>query len=189
MSFDIDVDLEEELDEPIFWPLSRKELQKAIENPVHETFIVPETGTPAEIKLEQVKVSSFREYYIKKILKEFKDIPYNKKMLKGTFKLILEKYIEDPEERERFFIDNPDKWKKFAKAYDEVRAVYERTNMLGGLPYDMPPRVVYVKGKEDDKTGKSWPKKNKNKLLGGILSGIIGLSAGLVLYNQFFFET
>jgi len=100
-------------------------------------------------------------------------IPYEEKMERVAFKIIGENYIEDLEERDRFFEENPDKTLECMEACLDAEYVY--SDLLGGLP-DLEMPIGHASSTTHNVGEKTKLPLWKKVLAGGLIA-VTGLTA------------
>jgi hypothetical protein len=156
--------------------------RKRLKGDAFSLFIVPDRGPEQKIDFEKIEVGKRELKKIAKLLGEAKaeEVVSGNYSEAGAeeraaFKLIGKEYAEDPDKREKLFLENPDVYHQFASVLPEVELVNDK--LLGGQAYKpMHDQFVAVKA---EKPGIG------RKLLG---LGTIGLLAaagiGAFLYMQ-----
>jgi hypothetical protein len=156
--------------------------RKRLSGDAFSLFILPDIGPVQKIDFERVKVGKRQQRKIAKLLGEAKaeeiasgNYSEREAEYRAAFDLIGEKYIEDPYEREKFFLKNPDVYQKFASVLPKVESVNDK--LLGGQAYKpMQDQFVAVKAEK--------PGIDK-KLLGlGVLGLTLAAGLGAFLYKQ-----
>jgi len=78
--------------------------------------------------------------------------PTEEKVYQAAFRMIGVDYIDDPEEREQLFLDNPEIYDKFLEKYEV--ADYAMGRKMGGQDYNKrPPPIIFTKRKGSSKIG------------------------------------